>query len=270
MKLVTSVAIFFAIAVASLVFILRHAQGTKADATDPNQPLRPVVVELFTSEGCSSCPPADALLAKLDQQQRLGNAEIIALEEHVDYWDGLGWRDPFSSAQWTERQQNYASSFGNEGIYTPQMVVDGRTEFVGSSQSRARSAIAEAVQQPKAEVALSNVNTVEGQVRVKIEVKMLPSPAARDAQVWLAVTEVGLHSDVKRGENAGEDLHHAAVVRSLRKVGDAKASQETAYSSEQEMRLDSGWKQENLRVVAFVQDAKSRHILGAAAVRLKQ
>jgi hypothetical protein len=270
MKFIILAVVFLGVAVGSLIFVLRHAQSTKADQTDPNKPLRPVVVELFTSEGCSSCPPADALLAKLDGQQRLGNAEIIALEEHVDYWDQLGWRDPFSAAQWTERQQDYASSFGNEGIYTPQMVVDGRTEFVGSSQSRARSAIAEAVQLPKAEVALSNLEAAGGQVRVKIDVKMLPSPGTREAQVWLAVTESGLHSNVKRGENAGEDLHHAAVVRSLRKVGDAKASQETAYSGEQEMRLDSVWKQENVRVVAFVQDAKSRHILGAAAVRLKQ
>src|SRR5579859_6872600 len=127
---------------------------TSADTKGTEQPVRPVIVELFTSEGCSSCPPADALLARLDQEQRIGNAEIIALEEHVDYWDQLGWRDPFSGRQWTERQQDYAAVFRNDGVYTPQMVVDGRAEFVGSSQSRARSAIAEAVREPKAEVTL--------------------------------------------------------------------------------------------------------------------
>ncbi len=269
MKTIIAVLAFFTVSLISLVFVVRHARGTQADTLDPSKSVRPVVVELFTSEGCSSCPPADALLAKLDQQQRLGNAEIIALEEHVNYWDQLGWRDPFSAEQWTQRQQEYASSFGNEGVYTPQMVVDGRTEFVGSAQGRARAAIAEAVQLPKAEIALSNLDVSGGQARVKIDVKMLPSSATRDAQVWLAVTETGLHSNVKRGENAGEDLHHAAVVRSLRKVGDAAASRQTAYAGQQEVRLDSSWKQENLRVVVFVQDPKSRHILGAASARLK-
>src|SRR5213083_248603 len=128
----------------------------------------PVVVELFTSEGCSSCPPADALLAKLDHEQRLGNAEIIALEEHVDYWDQQGWRDPFSSAQWTERQQDYAAAFRNDGVYTPEMVVDGRAEFVGSSQSRARSAIAEAVREPKAEVTLMSLPGSDVRAKVSI------------------------------------------------------------------------------------------------------
>jgi hypothetical protein len=252
-----------------LVFGVRYAQSTQADATDPAKPFRPVVVELFTSEGCSSCPPADALLARLDEQQRVGNAEIIALEEHVDYWDQLGWRDPFSATQWTERQQEYANSFGNEGTYTPQMVVDGRTEFVGSSQSKAKSAIVEAAQQPKAEVVLTGLEGNAGKAHIRIAVKMLPG-GIHDAQVWLAVTETGLHSNVKAGENSGEDLHHAAVVRSLRKVGDAKAGKDETYSGEQEVRLDSTWKRENLRLAVFVQDAKSRHILGAASVRLKQ
>src|SRR5262245_48216889 len=96
MKTITAVLAFFTASLISLVFVLRHARDTQADALGPSKSVRPVVVELFTSEGCSSCPPADALLAKLDQQQRLGNAEIIALEEHVNYWDQLGWRDPFS------------------------------------------------------------------------------------------------------------------------------------------------------------------------------
>src|ERR1700674_652964 len=94
----------------------------------------PVVVELFTSEGCSSCPPADALLARLAEQQPVGNAEVIALEEHVDYWDHEGWIDPFSSGQWTQRQQLYASGFADHGVYTPELVVDGRSGFVGSRE----------------------------------------------------------------------------------------------------------------------------------------
>jgi hypothetical protein len=266
MKLAIAVLSLCLMAGVCAFFVLRHADGARAESTDPSQPVRPVVVELFTSEGCSSCPPADALLAKLDQQRRLGNAEIIPLEEHVDYWDQLGWRDPFSSSQWTERQQEYMSSLGTEGVYTPQMVVDGQTEFVGSLASKAHIAISEASQQPKADVVLAVENPVPYQVRLKIDVKMLPSPEKRDAGVWLAVTESGLHSNVQRGENAGEDLHHAAVVRSLRKVGTAKANESAAYSGEQEVRLDSAWKPGNVRLVVFVQDVKSRHIFGAASV----
>lgn len=267
MKLFSGVLAVAAVVLLGSILMLRRASSQNEPAT-PNLPIRPVVVELFTSEGCSSCPPADALLAKLDHEQRLGNAEIIALEEHVDYWDQLGWRDPFSSAQWTERQQDYAAAFRNDGVYTPQMVVDGRAEFVGSSQSRARSAIAEAVREPKAEVILMSRPTSDGKVQVSMAVKMLPVPESQKAQLWLAVTETGLHSNVSRGENAGQDLHHAAVMRSLRKVGETAPNRDAAYSGEHDVQLDTAWKKENLRVVAFVQDAKTRHILGAASVRV--
>lgn len=266
MKLLSGVLAVVLVAAFSLFLVLRHA-NSQSEPVTRNLPLHPVVVELFTSEGCSSCPPADALLDKLDRERQIGNAEIIALEEHVDYWDHLGWHDPFSSAQWTKRQQDYAASFRNDGVYTPQMVVDGRAEFVGSSQSRARTAIAEVVREPKAEIRLGS-DPANGKARVSIDVKMLPAAPSEKAEVWLAITETGLHSKVMRGENAGEDLHHAAVVRSLRKVGEAAPNRDVAYSGEHDVPLDPAWKKENLRVVAFVQDAKTRHILGAASVRV--
>src|SRR5258708_30693112 len=108
-------------------------------------PPTPVIVELFTSEGCSDCPPADVLLEKLIATQPIGGAEIIGLGQHVDYWDRLGWKDRFSSSALTNRQQLYQTRFGTESIYTPQMVVDGRTEFVGSDASAARKAIEKAL-----------------------------------------------------------------------------------------------------------------------------
>src|SRR5712692_2898034 len=98
----------------------------------------PVVVELFTSEGCSSCPPADALLARLAEAQFAGNVQLIALEEHVDYWNDLGWADPFSSRDWTSRQYVYSGALRNRNPYTPQMVLDGTVEFVGSHAQKAR------------------------------------------------------------------------------------------------------------------------------------
>src|SRR5258707_15255983 len=120
-----------------------HLEPRKT-AFPKNADLQPVVLELFTSEGCSSCPPADAFLKQLDDAGRVNEVEIIAIEEHVDYWDHLGWRDPFSSYKWTERQEKYSRSLGHGGIYTPQLVVNGRSELVGKSSRDARQEIIEA------------------------------------------------------------------------------------------------------------------------------
>src|SRR5215471_17890729 len=116
-----------------LVFLLSaKGKGQSAQSVRDSTAPTPVVVELFTSEGCSSCPPADALLAKMETAQPFRGVQIIAIEEHVDYWDQQGWVDPFSSADWTDRQQVYETAFRQPGPYTPQMVVNGRRQFVGS------------------------------------------------------------------------------------------------------------------------------------------
>lgn len=230
----------------------------------------PIVVELFTSEGCSSCPPADALLVKLMETQRLEKGSIVALEEHVDYWDQLGWRDPFSSHEWTWRQQNYAAAFGNGNVYTPQMVVDGRAEFVGSREWEAKRVIEEQARRPKASVSVTPANSSDGKERFNVRVGKLPDPgAAETPEVWLAITETGLHSEVTRGENAGEDLHHAAVVRTLRKIGIANAKDaETSFAGEATVAFNRGWKRDNLRVVVFVQEKNGQQIVGAAETKV--
>src|SRR5438552_1164309 len=114
-----------------------------------------VLIELFTSEGCSTCPPADALLARLANEQPVTNVQLIALEEHVDYWNNLGWTDPFSSRDWTERQYVYAGALKNRNPYTPQMIVDGTLEFVGNQPPRAREAILKAASSAKIPVMLA-------------------------------------------------------------------------------------------------------------------
>ncbi len=232
----------------------------------------PVVVELFTSEGCSSCPPADALLARLSEAPLAGNVQLIALEEHVDYWDDQGWADPFSSRDWTSRQYVYSGTLGNRTPYTPQMVVDGTVEFVGSHPQKARQAILEAAGKPKVPVTLERRSANKaGAGDFSVKVGKLEGTAKRDAaEVWLVITETGLHSAVTRGENAGEDLHHAAVVRSMRKIGEAKGDGETSFAGDASVPLQKEWRRENLRAVLFVQEKKSRRILGAAEIRIGQ
>ena len=243
---------------------------SKASPRTPGTARAPVVVELFTSEGCSSCPPADALLARLAEEQLAGNLQLIALEEHVDYWNNLGWMDPFSSRDWTSRQYVYAGALGNVNPYTPQMVIDGRVEFVGSHTQKARQAILEAAGNTKIPVTLAQGDsngTGTGTFSVKVG-KLEGTTRGDAAEVWLAVTETGLHSAVTRGENAGEDLRHAAVVRSMRKIGEAKADGETSFAGDASVPLQKEWKRENLRAVLFVQEKKSRRILGAAEIRI--
>jgi hypothetical protein len=232
----------------------------------------PVVVELFTSEGCSSCPPADALLSELDARQPLGSAEIIAIEEHVDYWDELGWKDPYSSSTWTARQNDYAGTLHNGSAYTPQMLVDGTAGFVGSRGGMARQEIEKAATNRKARVEISQVSPFENKaVTLKVNVEKSLSVNPKDtAEVIVAITESGLRSSVKGGENNGKDLQHSPVLREFRVIGAIGKSSEEGFTAQPSVKLDAKWNVANLRAVVFIQEKRSRRILGAAAIRLTQ
>jgi len=249
------------------VLLQPHAQ---VFGNTPGPGRSPVVVELFTSEGCSSCPPADALLAQLAVQPPAENVQVIALEEHVDYWDELGWVDPFSSREWTSRQYAYAGTLGNRNPYTPQMVVQGQAEFVGSHAQLARQKILEAASNASAPVTLEQAQAEgKGGINLKVTVGKWTGTAKSGAvEVWLAITETGLHSAVTGGENAGHELRHAAIVRTMHKIGEAKGDGEPSFSANANAPLHSDWKRENLRAVVFVQEKKSRRILGAAEIRI--
>ena len=227
----------------------------------------PVLVELFTSEGCSSCPPADRLLMELERAHRVAHAEVIVLGEHVDYWDRLGWADPYASARFSDRQARYAARFGLAGPYTPQVVIDGQAEGVGSDRPRLLRAIAEASSRPKAAVTLAPVPSGDG-LGIAVRIEGLSSqPASEPAEVLLAVTESGLQSQVLRGENAGHRLAHTAVVRQLTSLGGADPAH-PVFTAAPRLTLGSGWKRENLHVVVFAQGTRSGRVLGAASLSL--
>ncbi len=230
----------------------------------PDQGSTPVLVELFTSEGCSSCPPADALLTRLDKTQPVRGADIIALEEHVDYWDRLGWKDPFSSETATARQTEYGEAFGGKEVYTPQMIVDGRAELIGSADDGALRAIRAASQTPKPGIQLS---WQKGDL-LAIHVEPLGNAEPRNGrQLLLVIAENMLHSDVKRGENAGRALEHNGVARQflpLEKI----ATGSSGFSSTVVLHPAPEWNRANSRAVVFVQDVRSRHVLAVAAIPL--
>ncbi len=230
-----------------------------------------VIVELFTSEGCSSCPPADRVLAQLQQSQPVAGAEVIALGEHVDYWNYIGWADPFSSPAYGARQEAYANALGRDGIYTPQMVVDGQIEFVGSNLNKAREAIAKAARASKADVqitARAGAGKDSLAIRLSVSVTNVPQINRGDvAEAILAITEDNLSSNVSRGENVGRKLAHSGVVRELRALGGIDAAT-NSFAGETTVVIADGWKREDLRAVVLVQERAHRRVLGAAALQL--
>ncbi len=230
----------------------------------------PVIVELFTSEGCSSCPPADQLLFRMDRTQPVPGVRIIALEEHVDYWNSLGWTDPFSSPQYRERQNSYGRKFLSENIYTPQMIVNGQAEFVGNDGDRAYQEIGRAAQTQTTVVELKAAANAADPDLVDLSVQVAHPQTAkmRNSNVYLAVTENDLSSNVLRGENSGRLLRHAPVVRSFGVIGKLDSRGSNAGQITNTLRLPHEWKRENLKAVVFVQERDSYRITGAAIADL--
>jgi hypothetical protein len=265
LKLLQSLLVYVATTgLAAFLLFSLAGHGTGAAPLVSESVPRVVVVELFTSEGCSSCPPADALLKELSEQKMMDDVQIVALEEHVDYWNHLGWRDPYSAAEFSERQSDYSHLFGTDGVYTPQMIVDGQHEIVGSRNQAAREAIQKAAGQPKAEVVLLAVgNAASGKPAFEVQIKSLNGISLHGTpELWWAVTEKGLQTEVKAGENSGETLKHAAVVRSLRKVDTIR--EPAGYSRQFQAPVEPGWKKENLAVVVLLVEKNSHKIIGAA------
>ncbi len=218
------------------------------------------VVELFTSEGCSSCPPADRVLAELAQQ---GDRPVLALAFHVDYWDELGWMDRFASHDGTARQRAYARAFGTSNIYTPQMIVGGTEQFTGSDRAHADAAIARALARPApVQLAIRVRRTAPGTATIDYDAPGAP----QGALLTVALVQRAATSVVGAGENAGKTLHHVDVVRAFES---APASRQ-GLSSLPVPNASSG---EEMDVVAFVQraaadDGAGMPVLGATRAPL--
>ncbi len=257
-----------AISVLTTIFSFRYIRAASSPTAINRDdiPRSAVLVELFTSEGCSSCPPADALLERLDRSQQTSGADLIVLSEHVDYWNDIGWKDPYSSHEYSERQSAYAAQFGLRSIYTPQMIVDGRFEFVVSDERRAREAIQNATKGMKTSVSISSSLSDDKTPILHIETGPLPaSSTTESAGIFVAVADDSDESHVNGGENAGRTLKHVAVLRNIVRIGAVDRS--AGFSRDMKLSLNAK-NARNLRIAVIVQEADAGRVWGAGFARL--
>jgi hypothetical protein len=216
----------------------------------------PVLVELFTSEGCSDCPPADALLAKLDREQPINGAQAIVLSEHVDYWNHLGWSDPYSSVLFSRRQEEYGDRFRLSSIYTPQMVVNGSREFVGSDARQASAAISDAAHHGALPLEITALSPTARSLRFHVK----SGAVTNDADLYAVIALESATSSVQGGENSGRSLSHVAVVRTFAPAAKLTAGQ----MLDQDVTVPlAALGSRQLRVIAFLQEKSSKRVVAA-------
>jgi hypothetical protein len=206
---------FAAVALLSLLpaGVSAQADATQAEAAHPS----PVLIELFTSEGCSDCPPADELLQQVSGHKTAEGQLIVGISEHVSYWNGLGWKDPFSSELYTGRQNSYSGHFGLSSVYTPQMVVNGREQFVGSDRRALQAALTAESQRKQIMLHIDSAQLAQGSITFTYSASALPAKGSLQL-VAVLVDDVD-RSNVLRGENSGRELTHVAVARALAPLG---------------------------------------------------
>ena len=210
-------------------------------AMPANAPGTPILVELFTSEGCSSCPPADAVVQRLATAQPVAGASVIVLAHHVDYWDSLGWPDPWSSAAASARERSYG-----KGSYTPHAFIDGQVDMVGSRGAQIESAIADAAKRPHVPVSIDAVSVAGGVYDVTVHA---------DGDVSIAVVQNRGKVVVERGENSGKTLEHVGIVRKMISGKTARITLPAAVAAPDGTTFS---------IAAFVQDPSTHKILGSA------
>jgi len=226
----------------------------------------PVLIELFTAEGCSSCPPADTFLGQLDALQPIPGAQLIVLGEHVDYWDQQGWPDPYSSALLTERQREYERALGLREVYTPQFIVDGAAEMRLSERGKIAQVLKDAAASPKIPVILDSLGVEPGAPAfVTGTVTVDGNAERRKSDVYLGLALDHFESKVLRGENRGQTLRHVAVLLELARLGSLAPGQ--SFSQDFRVALKSGVDPANIRVVVFVQESAYGKVIGSALQR---
>jgi hypothetical protein len=214
------------------------------------------VVELFTSEGCSSCPAADEAVIDMAKQYK---TNVFILGFHVDYWNHLGWKDAFSNPDYSERQKQYASSFSLNSIYTPQIVVNGKTEFVGSEKNKLQRAIEKELSSNiTSSIGLSAKENEGKKVMVNFKIANLAS-----SNINIALVELHAESNVAKGENQGRQLRHINIVRDFKTV-DATGKQNSVY-----LNIPAGLSKKDCSVIAFVQDKINMHITDATEASIQ-
>ncbi|HVT96852.1 MAG TPA: DUF1223 domain-containing protein [Acidobacteriaceae bacterium] len=244
----------------AVVFLLGACAGARA--AEPSAGRTPILMELFTSEGCSSCPPIDAWAARLDQFQPIARGQIILLSEHVDYWDHDGWKDPFSSPALTERQSNYERGLGQSNVYTPQVVVDGDVEVHPWKTEEVKSSLDKAALAQTMAVKIDDVALANGELTGKVDAD---GTGGKHGDVFVAVALEKTETDVLGGENHGKKLTNVGVVQSLVKIG--KVEKGKAFVQDFRVKVGQGADAGNLRVVAFVQEPGPGKVLGAAVTK---
>jgi hypothetical protein len=232
-------------------------------AADVRNASTAVLIELFTSEGCSSCPPADAWLQQLELSQPIAGAQLIVLSEHVDYWDHDGWKDPYSSSLLTARQSDYVHALGLSSPYTPQVIVDGKNELQLNDPQQVGQVLLKAAKAPQVPVSIGALS-VEGNepqiLRAHIDVN--GEEQKRNADIFAAVALNHAESQVAHGENGGKRLTHVAVVEELVKIG--RLEKGKTFSKDIQIKLGHNIDSRNLRLIVFVQEPEVGSVVGAA------
>jgi hypothetical protein len=250
-----------ALAALSVAVLALHCRAAAADNTPSH---RPVLVELFTSEGCSSCPPADDLLARIDAQKSVEGTPVVVLSEHVTYWDRPEWHDPYSLESVTDRQQDYGTRFHLDSVYTPQALVDGEAQMTGSDVAALVHAIAQAASSPGVDLAIEDAQLSGNTVHFKVGLSG-GSAAPANASLTAAIADDSAQTAVKGGENAGHTLRYVAVVRVMKDLGKGAFDGRSL-----ELKASDVSKTGPLRLVVFATDRKSGHVIGVAEQTLSR